>query len=185
MNNTKKLILIVLSLILLFVIVKFGYGYLSGKYMPIENNKENSSSEKRKAPDFEVYNENGEAIKLSDFKGKKPVVVNIWASWCGPCKAEMPYFEEAMKKYGEDIEILMVNLTDGERETKEKAINYLKENNLDMKILFDEKLSAANAYSVQSIPRTIFIDIDGNIVEDNIGLREESILIKNIKQLIK
>lgn len=185
MNDKKKLITIIIALILLIVIVKFGYGYLAGEYMPIDTPNESSSTDSKEAPDFEVYDENGNTIKLSDFKGKKPVVVNIWASWCGPCKEEMPYFEEAMKKYGDDVEILMVNLTDGERETKEKALNYLKENNLDMKIVFDKKFSAANAYVVQSIPRTIFIDIDGNIVKDNIGLIDEKILNNYIKKLIE
>ncbi|EEH98315.1 hypothetical protein CSBG_01941 [Clostridium sp. 7_2_43FAA] len=185
MNNKKKLITIIISLILLIVIVKFGYGYLSGEYMPIDATNGNSSTDYKSAPDFEVYNEDGNAIKLSDFKGEKPVVVNIWASWCGPCKAEMPYFENAMEKYGDDVEILMVNLTDGQRETKEKALNYLKENNLNMKIVFDTKFSAANAYAVQAIPRTIFIDRDGNIVKDNKGLIDEKILNDYIKKLIK
>lgn len=185
MNDKKKLITISVSLVLLIIIVKFGYGYLSGEYMPIDPTNENTSTDAKVAPDFEVYDEDGNAIKLSDFKGKKPVVVNIWASWCGPCKEEMPYFEDAMKKYGDDVEILMVNLTDGERETKEKALNYLEENNLDMKIVFDTKFSAANAYVVQSIPRTIFIDKDGNIVKDNIGLIDEKILNNYIKKLIE
>ena len=185
MNDKKKLITIIISLILLIVIVKFGYGYLSGKYMPIDATNGNSSTDYKAAPDFEVYDEDGNAIKLSDFKGEKPVVVNIWASWCGPCKAEMPYFEKAMEKYGDDVEILMVNLTDGQRETKEKALNYLKENNLNMKIVFDTKFSAANAYAVQAIPRTIFINRDGNIVKDNKGLIDEKILNDYIKKLIK
>ena len=97
----------------------------------------------------------------------------------------MPYFEKAMEKYGDDVEILMVNLTDGQRETKEKALNYLKENNLNMKIVFDTKFSAANAYAVQAIPRTIFINRDGNIVKDNKGLIDEKILNDYIKKLIK
>ena len=97
----------------------------------------------------------------------------------------MPYFEKAMEKYGDDVEILMVKLTDGQRETKEKALNYLKENNLNMKIVFDTKFSAANAYAVQAIPRTIFINRDGNIVKDNKGLIDEKILNDYIKKLIK
>lgn len=185
MKDKKKLIIIIASLIFLIVIGKIGYEYLSGNYMSVNTESKNSNVEKKVAYDFEVYNESEEVVKLSDFKGKKPVVINIWASWCGPCKAEMPYFENAMKKYGDDVEILMINLTDGQRETKEKALNYLKENNLDMKILFDKKLSVANAYSVQSIPRTIFIDIDGNIVKDNIGLINENTLNEYIKKLIK
>lgn len=185
MENKKKLILIIVSLIFLIVIGKFGYEYLSGNYMPVGTESDKESSGTKKAPDFQVYTENGEVVKLSDFKGKKPVVINIWASWCGPCKAEMPYFERVMKEYGDDVEVLMINLTDGQRETKEKALSYLKENNLEMKVLFDEKLSATNAYLVQSVPRTIFIDINGDIVKDKIGLISENTLNEYIKKLIK
>lgn len=185
MNNKKKLIVIVISLILLFGIVTVGYNYLSGEYMPVETPSDKTSTTTKAAPDFEVYNENGDVVKLSDFKGKKPVVINIWASWCGPCKSEMPYFEKAMKKYSDDVEILMINLTDGQRETKEKALKYIDENNLDMRILFDEKLSAANAYRVRGIPRTILIDIDGNIVIDKEGAVTETELNNYIKKIIK
>lgn len=173
------------SLILLITIGKFGYEYLSGNYMLVGTENEKGSEQVKKAPDFQVYTESGEVVRLSDFKGKKPVVINIWASWCGPCKKEMPYFQKAIKEYGDDVEVLMINLTDGKRETKEKALKYLNENNLDIEVLFDEKLSATNAYFVQSIPRTIFIDIDGNIVKDNIGLIAEETLNGYIKKLIK
>ncbi|GAA0085555.1 TlpA disulfide reductase family protein [Clostridium sp. CTA-7] len=185
MNNKKRLITIVISLVLLLVIVKLGYNYLSEDVMPVETIDKKGTEETKKAPDIEVYNEAGETIKLSDYKGKKPVIINIWASWCGPCKSEMPYFEKAMKKYSDDVEILMINLTDGQRETKEKALKYIKENNFDMNILFDEKLSAANAYRVRGIPRTILIDIDGNIVVDKEGAVTETELNNYIKKLIK
>ena len=71
--------------------------------------KENEPAELTKAFDFTVYDEEGNAVKLSDFEGK-PVVLNFWASWCGPCKSEMPDFEEAYGEYGEEIQFLMVNI---------------------------------------------------------------------------
>lgn len=183
MKDKKKIIVLVVSLVLLIVIVKFGYGYLSGSYLPNENNS--SSVGTKEAKDFTVYDEDGNTVKLSDFKGKKPVVVNIWASWCGPCKAEMPHFEEAIKKYGDKVEILMVDLTDGKRETKEKALKFLEDNNLEMKVLFDKDLSAANAYNIMGIPRTIFINKDGEITYDREGLISEDMLNDNIKKIIK
>ena len=71
------------------------------------------------APDFTVYDGDGNAAKLSDFFGK-PLVVNFWASWCGPCKNEMPYFDKAAAER-DDVTILMVNLTDGQRDTVESV----------------------------------------------------------------
>lgn len=183
MKDKKKIIILVVSLALLIVIVKFGYGYLSGLYLPTESSS--SSVGTKGAKDFTVYDEDGNTVKFSDFKGKKPVVVNIWASWCGPCEEEMPYFEEAIKKYGDKVEILMVNLTDGKRETKETALKFLKDNNLEMKILFDKDFSAANAYSIRSIPRTIFINKDGEIAYDTKGLIDEDKLNDNIEKIIK
>lgn len=183
MKDKMKLVVIILSLVLLVVIVKFGYGYLSGKYLP--NDSSSSQTETKEAKDFTVYNEEGNAVKLSDFKNKKAVLVNIWASWCGPCKEEMPYFEEAIKKYGDEVEILMVNLTDGKRETKEKALKFLKDNNLEMKVLFDEKLSAANTYNINGIPRSIFINKAGKIVYDREGLIDKDTLFNNIKKILE
>lgn len=183
MNDMKKIIALIVSLVLLIIIVKFGYGYLTGSYLPIENNS--SVVGTKEAKSFTVYDEDGNAVKLEDFKGKKPVVVNIWASWCEPCKAEMPHFEEAIKKYADEVELLMINLTDGNRETKEKALKFLKDNNLEMKILFDEDLSAANAYNIKGIPRTIFISKDGKIAYDVEGMIDEKMLYSNIEKLIK
>jgi cytochrome c biogenesis protein CcmG, thiol:disulfide interchange protein DsbE len=183
LKEKKKLIVLLVSLVLLIFVVKFGYGYLSGRYMPIEG--EASTDDLKEAKDFTVYDKDGNRVNLSDFKNIKPVVVNIWASWCGPCEAEMPYFEEAIKEYGDKVEILMVNLTDGERETKEKALKFLQDNNLEMDILFDTDLNVVNKYNVMSIPRTIFINKNGEIYYDRIGLLDEDMLKENIEKIIK
>ncbi|MBS5937411.1 TlpA disulfide reductase family protein [Clostridium sp.] len=183
MKNIWKVILLTLVLVVLILVVKFGYGYLTGQYLGVENS--NIKQELKEANDFEVYDEEGSRVKLSDYKGNKPVVINIWASWCGPCKAEMPYFEDAINKYSDKVEFLMINLTDGQRETKEKALKFLKDNNLEMDILFDLDYSAANAYNIRGIPRTIFIDKVGNIIYDREGALNDEILETNIKKLIK
>lgn len=97
----------------------------------------------------------------------------------------MPYFEDAINKYGDKVEFLMINLTDGQRETKEKAMKFLKDNDLEMDILYDLDYSAANAYNIRGIPRTIFIDKGGNIIYDREGALNDEILDTNIKKLIK
>lgn len=114
------------------------------------------------APDFTAIDRDGNEVTLSDFRGK-PVVLNFWASWCVPCQIEMPIFEEAYTTYGEDIHFLMVNLTDGSRETVETAAEYLDSNGYTFPVYFDTSYSGAIAYSVMSIPVTFFIDAEGNV----------------------
>ncbi|MBP3544577.1 MAG: TlpA family protein disulfide reductase, partial [Lachnospiraceae bacterium] len=79
--------------------------------------EETTEPEKVPAPDFTVIDAEGNEVKLSDMRGK-PVVVNFWASWCGPCKMEMPEFEEVYKELGDEVHFMMVNLTDGWQETQ-------------------------------------------------------------------
>lgn len=136
----------------------------------------------KKAKDFTVLNNEGENINLSDFFGK-PIIVNFWASWCGPCKMELPEFEEAYKIYGEEIEFLMVNLTDEYGETVESVKKFTKDNNYSFPLYFDTEYSASNAYGVYSIPRTLFINKDGNIVKSFTGVIDKETLDRYIKIL--
>ena len=85
-----------------------------------ETSAETDDPSKTKALDFTMLNSEGEEVSLYDYVGK-PIVLNFWASWCPPCKAEMPDFEAAYQKYGDDVVFLMVNLTDGRRETVDTA----------------------------------------------------------------
>lgn len=129
-----------------------------------------------KAPDFTVINAAEEEVKLSDFVGK-PVVLNFWASWCGPCKSEMPYFQSMYDTYGEEVVFMMVNLTDGSRETVETALDYVQQADYTFPVYFDTKQEAAYAYYVTSIPATYFIDAEGNLTAYGVGaLQEENIL---------
>ena len=77
------------------------------------------------APDFNVYDKDGNTVHLSVFFGK-PIVLNFWASWCGPCQSEMPDFNEKYAELGDDIHFVMVNMTDGGRETVETASAFIE-----------------------------------------------------------
>ena len=115
------------------------------------------------APDFTVLDREGNQVCLSDFKGK-PVIVNFWASWCGPCKREMPAFQQAWETYGDRVEFLLINLTDNNQETLDSAKQFLASTEYTFPVYFDTQLSGASAYGVVGIPATYFIDKDGLLV---------------------
>ena len=114
------------------------------------------------APDFAILDMDGKEVRLSDFFGT-PIVLNFWASWCPPCKAELPDFEAACKKYEGKVTFLMVNLTDGQRETVEVAKDFVASQGYTFPVYFDTKYEAAYAYGVSSIPQTYFINADGSL----------------------
>ena len=115
------------------------------------------------APDFTVYDADGNAVKLSDFLGQ-PVVVNFWASWCGPCQSEMPAFDAVAAEYAGQVAFLMVNLTDGYQETQAQAEAFLEEKGYTFPVYFDLDSDAAVTYGIYGIPVTFFIDADGHAV---------------------
>ena len=109
--------------------------------------------------------------------------MNFWASWCGPCKSEMPDFNEAYAELGEDIHFLMVNMTDGSRETLETARSYVEEQGFSFPVYYDTDYSAAVAYSVYSLPSTYFIDADGNAVARAAGAIDRETLQQGIDMI--
>ena len=131
------------------------------------------------APDFTVVDADGNEVKLSDFFGK-PIVLNFWASWCGPCKSEMPDFDEIYLEMGDDIQFLMINLTDGYQETLGKAKAFLEDSGYQFPVYFDVNSEAAMAYGVMSIPTTYFIDASGNVIVYARGALSAENLLKGI-----
>ena len=135
------------------------------------------------APDFTVYDKDGNAVKLSDFRGK-PTIVNFWASWCGPCKNEMPDFEAVYAEYGSSINFLMVNLTDGMQETKESANAFLAETNYTFPVYYDLDKNAATTYGVYSVPVTYFFDAEGHGVTYANGRLNLGTLLKGVEMIL-
>ncbi len=131
-----------------------------------------------KAPDFVVHDRDGKAVKLSDFTGK-PVVLNFWASWCGPCREEMPYFEEAYGQYGSEVQFLMINL-DGYRGDAE---DFLQETGYTFPVYLDVYGQACKIYDVRNIPATYFINSRGEIVSYAVGSLTKSALLDGIAEI--
>ena len=190
MERTYK-ILKLLIWILLFAVIIAGasvlYDHLRSQMAPVGLATETTSSETAStatpAPDFTVYGIDGNAHKLSDFRGK-PVILNFWASWCGPCQMEMPDIESAWQEYGEEIHFLIVDLTDGSQETVEKASAYINENGYTFPVYFDTAMEGAYAYGVTGIPVTYFIDAEGNFVAYYQSAMSAEILQQGIDMLL-
>lgn len=136
------------------------------------------------APDFSLKDLDGNTVKLSDYRGKI-VFLNFWASWCGPCTSEMPEFEKVHRQFSKegDAVILAVNLTDGFRETEEKARKFIADNGYTMKVLLDTTGSAAKDYGIYSIPTTYVINRDGSIVTYMEGARPGKVLLDIYEKL--
>ena len=172
MNNKKTLVLLIL-LVAIIVGAAVAYNYLGDRVdadnlaqneeaRPSQTQSESQEAETSLAPDFTVTDLEGNSVKLSDFRGK-PVVVNFWASWCGPCKMEMPDFQQAFETYGEEISFLMVNMTDNSRETVEVASELIEGEGYTFPVYYDTSMDAAMVYGVSSIPQTFFITADGKV----------------------
>ena len=115
------------------------------------------------APDFTVYDMEGNAHKLSDFRGK-PVLLNFWASWCGPCQMEMPDFQKFYESHGDKVSFVIVNLTDGQQETVETASAFIEEKGYTFPVYYDTDIDAAVKYGVSAVPVSYFLDAEGNFV---------------------
>ena len=119
----------------------------------------------QQAPDFILQSVDDNNVQLSRFRGKKAVVVNFWATWCPPCREEMPAFEAIYLKNKEKLEILGINLQESERAIN----NFLKAVPVTYPLLLDPDGNAKKKYNVFTQPVTYFIDKEGIIVEKKFG----------------
>lgn len=148
------------------------------------NTTDNTSDTDYTAPDFTVYDRDGTAVRLSDFHGK-PVILNFWASWCGPCKSEMPDFEELYQEYGEDIHFVMVNLTDGAQETLETATTFIEDSGYSFPVYYDTDSNAAMTYYVYAVPVTYFISAEGLLIAQGSGALDGETIKRGIELILE
>lgn len=184
MKKYKNVIIYTLLFVILMALAVYGYNYLKKDYSYNENNQNGDDKVLTKATDFRIVSTNGEEVKLSDFFGK-PIVVNFWDIGCAPCKAELPSFNNLYLEYGDDVQFLMVNLMDANTGNTSQIKNFVTQNGYEFPVYFDVDYNASMAYSIYSIPRTIFIDKDGNLTHSHIGMMSEDVLKGYIDEVIK
>lgn len=196
----KKFIIVVLVLLLAGLIAGAGLMYkdmldeVQSQQLATQGNRDTRPSdtnpedtvpeetEKPLAPDFTVVDLEGTVYQLSHFRGK-PVVLNFWASWCGPCKSEMPVFDAKAAELEGKVQFMMVNLTDGTQETVESAVDFIRSQEYTFPVFYDTYRNAATAYGVSGIPITYFIDADGYCVAYASGAIDDATLQKGIDMI--
>lgn len=128
------------------------------------------------APDFELTTLDGETVRLSDYKGKK-IILNLWATWCPPCRAEMPdmqnYYEEQAE--AENVEILAVNLTTEDR-GMDKINAFVEEFGLTFPIPMDTEGDVGDVYQAATIPTSYMIDTEGRVQNKIVGPMNEEMM---------
>jgi peroxiredoxin len=133
------------------------------------------------APDFELKSLDGRSAKLSDYRGKI-VLLNFWATWCAPCRVEMPALMALYEKYRpQGMEIVGVSMDDGSQERVEKFVNEMK---INYPILLGNSSVADNYGGLRLLPQTVFIARDGRIVQTTIGMRSRKDFETIIEQLL-
>ena len=130
------------------------------------------------APDFTMLDMEGNEVTLASFFGK-PIVLNFWASWCGPCKMEMPEIQKFYDKYGQEIHFLLVSVDD----SLDAAKTFISDSGYTFPVYFDTTSVGAYTYGASSIPLTFFIDAQGNLTAYYMGAMSESILQQGVDMI--
>ena len=136
----------------------------------LQEESEEPALVQKQAPDFSAVTLDGRTVSLADFRGQKKVVVAFWASWCGPCRLEMPSLVDFYKRNhsdSSDFEILAVSID----EDAADASSFATAQKLNFPVLLDQHQKMARAYGVEAIPTMFVIDKDGKVIYGHTGFR--------------
>jgi thiol-disulfide isomerase/thioredoxin len=133
------------------------------------------------APDFELQNLNGGSLRLSNLRGKA-VLLNFWATWCGPCKVEMPWFVELQKEYGpQGFQIVGVAMDDA---SNDDIAKFAKDMGVNYPILLGKEAVGLSYGGVNVLPTTFFLNRDGKVIAREFGLQSRSVFVDHIKEAL-
>lgn len=191
MNSKKKLIITASAFIIVIILAVIAYRVLADRraadnLMPA--GESGSSSDDADAsnpvPEFSMTDADGESVSISDLTGK-PVIINFWASTCPYCLDEMPHFQDMYDTYSEDIEFVMLDIIGFNGETEADGRDYIETHGYTFPVYYDTESEAMYAFGLRSLPMTLFIDKDGNMIAYANGRIDADILQQGIDMLLE
>ncbi|MEE9191149.1 MAG: TlpA disulfide reductase family protein [Candidatus Aerophobetes bacterium] len=178
MEPRKRSTIIIILLIVICIV--FAYFYLSYREEKIQREREveyerlypslgiQRVDPPEEAEDFTLKTLKGETVSLEDYRGRL-IFLNFWATWCGPCRAEMPSMQRLWEEFKEeDFVILAINI----QEESKLVSSFMNERGLSFPVLLDEKGKVARTYGVRGIPTTFFLNPEGEIIGKAVGARD-------------
>ena len=183
----KTILVIVIALIVSWTVFDLVLSKDKESSKELESNVENAESPEidiaigNEAPNFKLTTLEGEEVQLSDYRGKK-VFINFWATWCPPCRAEMPDMQKLYEEDKLDIEILAINITESEP-SEENVKQFVEDFGLTFPILMDRNTEVASNYKVQAYPTSYMVDSKGIIRFIAPGAMNHDLMVQLIEDM--
>ena len=165
---------IAFALVLVLIAAFAAYGQLSPKaaqkqQASVESARTSANKALADYGDVRIYDADGNARSLVELCEAAPAIVNYWATWCPNCVEEMDDYQKLFEKYGDEVRFVMVDATDGKRETREKADAYIAYHDYGFPVYYDAEQSMGMAFAIEYLSTTIVVDRDGTIVSNASG----------------
>jgi thiol-disulfide isomerase/thioredoxin len=140
----------------------------------------NQTEKEIKAPDFVLKTTDNKELKLSDYKGKI-VILDFWATWCGPCRRSIPDLVEIQKEYRNDVVVIGISL---DIQTMQNVVPFIKEYGINYPVVFGDQKVVMDYGNIEAIPTSFIIDKSGNVVDMYVGLVPKEAYTNKIKDIL-